>query len=649
MMLHRWSLSFAAPGRRSLSRPVSHHRPAAGGPLSVILLVGAVLLLSLTAPPASEAQVGALRQDEPSPTAASLGEVGEVPVNRYTGQPDVSIPLYEVESRALTVPITLRYQGGGIQVEEVPGWVGTGWTLEAGGAITRTVRGLPDDHGSGGFLYTGSEIDDVWSAAGGSSVEDYLGDGTMDASLDSYRQKVENREADPEPDQFFFNVAGQAGKFVLGADGEARTMPYRKWDFDYETDAGGEIEQWTVTTEDGTKYVFGGTTSARELSYKSPDMAGGNWTSTWHLMRIESPTGEDEIEFFYSSSPREIRYENTEYARAQVFVGSTKSSPDGTQPRDTWVETRQLERIEAAGETVVVEAADRSGVALEDNSDPLPKLTSIAVQTPGGAETRRFAFDYTENSSHGGRLLLNQVQEKGAGGSPVKKPYEFSYYDEKTLPGRLSNRVDHWGYYNGKYNGSDRIPETTYKHDGDVAHYDGANREPSFPHMKAGVLTRIDYPTGGRTDLEWEPHDYTFIGAYKEVGYEETSKAASVGAPEPGVSQSTTFTVEDPEGSSRAISFAMDFDLDDPNGACSGGCVEGNVLDESGNVVHSHNPGTKESGSISYAHDLALEPGTYTLEAINREGGSAGNTVLKVGAEWTERVDVDKKPAAGYR
>ena len=126
MMLHRWSLSFAAPGRRSLSRPVSHHRPAAGGPLSVILLVGAVLLLSLTAPPASEAQVGALRQDEPSPKAASLGEVGEVPVNRYTGQPDVSIPLYEVESRALTVPITLRYQGGGIQVEEVPGWVGTG-------------------------------------------------------------------------------------------------------------------------------------------------------------------------------------------------------------------------------------------------------------------------------------------------------------------------------------------------------------------------------------------------------------------------------------------------------------------------------------------------------------------------------------------
>lgn len=75
---------------------------------------------------AKNQQVGALRQNQPSPTAASLGKFGEVPVSLYTGTPNVTIPLHEVESQSLSVPIRLRYQGGGIKVQEVPSWVGTG-------------------------------------------------------------------------------------------------------------------------------------------------------------------------------------------------------------------------------------------------------------------------------------------------------------------------------------------------------------------------------------------------------------------------------------------------------------------------------------------------------------------------------------------
>src|SRR6266576_6703058 len=87
------------------------------------------------------AQVGAMRVTVPSPTAASLGRFGDVPVSLYTGVPDISIPLFTAKGRTLELPITLRYHAGGIRVEEIGSWVGIGWTLEAGGAVTRTVRG----------------------------------------------------------------------------------------------------------------------------------------------------------------------------------------------------------------------------------------------------------------------------------------------------------------------------------------------------------------------------------------------------------------------------------------------------------------------------------------------------------------------------
>ncbi len=89
--------------------------------------------------------IGSLRIGVPSPTAASLGKFGDIPVNLYTGTPNIEIPLYTVHGRTLQLPITLRYHASGIKVEEIAGWVGLGWALDAGGVITRTVKGLPDD------------------------------------------------------------------------------------------------------------------------------------------------------------------------------------------------------------------------------------------------------------------------------------------------------------------------------------------------------------------------------------------------------------------------------------------------------------------------------------------------------------------------
>ena len=82
-----------------------------------------------------------------SPNAASLWKYAELPVNLYTGIPSISIPIFEAKSGDLKVPITLSYHAGGIRFEEQASWVGLGWTLNAGGAISRNVKGIADEKG----------------------------------------------------------------------------------------------------------------------------------------------------------------------------------------------------------------------------------------------------------------------------------------------------------------------------------------------------------------------------------------------------------------------------------------------------------------------------------------------------------------------
>src|SRR5258708_35764953 len=82
-----------------------------------------------------------------SPTAASLGKYGDIPVSYHTGIPQISVPIYTVQSGSLKLPISLSYHASGLKVHEPAGWVGAGWALNAGGAITRTVVGSPDDRG----------------------------------------------------------------------------------------------------------------------------------------------------------------------------------------------------------------------------------------------------------------------------------------------------------------------------------------------------------------------------------------------------------------------------------------------------------------------------------------------------------------------
>jgi hypothetical protein len=76
----------------------------------------------------------------PAPNAASIIKNGMLSVNQNTGSPNVNIPLYSVSGQKLSLGVSLNYATTGLKVDEISGRVGMGWSLNAGGVVTRTLR-----------------------------------------------------------------------------------------------------------------------------------------------------------------------------------------------------------------------------------------------------------------------------------------------------------------------------------------------------------------------------------------------------------------------------------------------------------------------------------------------------------------------------
>ena len=130
----------------------------------------------------------------PSPTAYELGKYGYFPVSIYTGTATYSVPLYELKGKNLSLPISITYYSNGIKVDQVASNVGMGWSLNAGGVITRIIRGVNDDSDVNFPIPLPDDITTlpVWGQS----------------------EYVWNH-IDSEPDLYAYNFAGRSGKFVI--------------------------------------------------------------------------------------------------------------------------------------------------------------------------------------------------------------------------------------------------------------------------------------------------------------------------------------------------------------------------------------------------------------------------------------------------
>ena len=487
----------------------------------------------------------------PSPTASSLGKYADIPVSYHTGVPNISVPIYTVTEGDLSLPISISYHGAGIRVDEISSPIGLGWSLNAGGMISRTVHGGPDE----GYIHSRAMTNKAgwgWYKDGNFPNEIiYCEENSWDAfrmynAVDSTSCEIGNGclpcvtwyhdaalgAIDLEPDLYSFNVNGYSGKFFFDANRKAHFI--NSPDIYVEPiNTPGYFAAWKLVTPDGVRYYFGnyGGINATEKSYADPigvfaDFSDLIANTTWYLTRIESPSGNSWIK---------IEYDEEYYCfgnrQGQTFypwvTGNNANSADYLLAV-SYVQGRRIKRITSSSGGTVIDFVpslngredinySTSGRANNlSNNSTAKYITSVDVNSYGLHKRFDFAQDYFLSTiqcygctnfppydalQHKKRLRLNSITETD--GTNQLPPYTFLY--NTSLPSRYSLARDGQGYYNGK-EGNDGW----FQHGTQIPYFPplttGDDHMPDPAYMKAGTLYQMTFPTGRISLFDFEAH-----------------------------------------------------------------------------------------------------------------------------------------------
>jgi hypothetical protein len=416
-----------------------------------------------------------------TPMASNAGAASKFmsdQVNLFTGQPDISVPVFSYRSNnGIGMSIGLHYTGtGGLRLNEQASSVGLGWYLSYGGSVTRVVRGLPDDIPLKGFLYTAA------------IPADYRTNGN----------KYHFDTLDSQQDVFQFSFNGNSGKFFIRKNKEVILVPYSKLkvqpNFDPDPNI-GKLLSFTITTEDGVRYLF---KDGETTTHSSTGMHQG-YTSiytSWNLSDIISPFGADTIHYTYTNKSNTGTYgyplvylmppPYTSIYKVYNFSGSQSFAE------------KKIKSISLPNkQTVNFIYSPKYNYINSDSA--LQKITiSDSIFRSG------FFLDYTDTAEH---LFLKSVIPYTA--KERRKGYEF-YYEMDTYQstnflrdvGIVSTNVDDWGFNLGR---TTNLKTNFINTDYPSGVWD--NRIPSLAPTKKFVLSRMALPEGGNILYDYELND----------------------------------------------------------------------------------------------------------------------------------------------
>jgi len=452
---------------------------------------------------------------------------GEIPVDMYTGTPEIFIDLYTLTDHDLSENFRMIYNPNDVKPGASSAY-GLGWSLSVGGSISREVRGLPDDFSDGtrlGWLYNVnynnitnfSNTADLSKTTYGDELTDYNYINNLHYNIDT------------EPDLFRFSVGGVSGQFMFNNNGGISLIPYQDIlivpTYSGVSPAIQTITGWTITTNTGIVYTFNEPTSITKSITKSDALykntetgmkfferdfkqygTAVTYSPSWMLSTIKSFTG---ATLTYSYAPVTSSLPVVNNKVAQIFDASYATGCG------TWwnVSTFTLmdENTLATTTKTLYKISSSNGVWANvwggsggfDLYDP-----ARSTRNP----FKSFAFAYQSG-------MLSSITESGQCSSMA--PYQFSYN------GSIGNLVDFWGYCNGSSPDGTSHPllPTIYVYPSEPANeryrlypipsYSGTqivlngygDHRPST-NITLGMLNRIIYPSGGESDFAFEPNMY---------------------------------------------------------------------------------------------------------------------------------------------
>ncbi|WP_108808289.1 hypothetical protein [Aquimarina spinulae] len=590
----------------------------------------------------------------PSPEAASITKFVDMKINEYKGMIQQQIPLYQISDGTINLPISLSYQSGGFKVVESSSSIGLGWSLYAGGAVTRSVNGLPDDNSgtTKGFLTVSSEVD-----------YDYLSHGEKNQTRYSYLQSIAQGCYDSQPDIFNFNFNGYSGKFhfdwggniIISSESEVTITPIQN------NGNLSKIEGWIFKTPNGFTYTFRAneTTTNIKSGTSLCYLAQGGFNSSWYLTKISDALGKRNLFFEYDTYT--IQDHNIIKSQSRTHPTGGNSQCGGTisgtlQYNSTNIDIggRALRRIYS--DTSPVEVLFVAGTnKVMDTSTDFYAIAEIQVKNRV-QNTMIKKFNLT-HSYETGRLTLKSIQEFGKTNLGLP-PYTFFYHG--SLPSRGSTKKDHWGYPNAN-SGQDLLPPYFIHTSGNkFASFGTANRSPDFEGSRNGILYKIGYPTGGYDVYTYEQNTYGHIGGLQLDEFEVNKANPQVSATGDSAHGCTSVVTD-----TDTKSFTIPANPANPGAKIltkvsghvkkytedyfsAGKTPKAKLIDSQGNIIY----------QVSLTHNnineyIELLPGQYTLsaEATWRDCDITSRDIATMSVLYDEPTNIRlyEKPAGGVR
>ena len=468
--------------------------------------------------------------------------------NLHTGSILLEIPLYTYQDKDFEIPVSIQYVSSGYKTHASIGSLGLGWHLNAGGYITRQVKGIPDEKSVNHIAW----IDNVLTSSRGKidgymrwhkeifshpndffSLISRIGHTLRtDTDIDYFGIRDSrfggNFFIETEPDLFTFNFLGHRGNFkqyegrihifdTTSPEGEYQVEII---DFQHEPFSRGVKIQ--IITGDGYKYTFkdGIPFASNQISMGHIPLYGlsSTYSTYYPLVEIEAPNGRKVIFeynqkesnqtahwYFSRASDWDVegfapsnRVQSGMVYKAELVMPISKINIDNTD-----IIFNYNARVH---DTIDIKANPRQ----EENYTLLPApslLSSIVVKNKLHSRNNKdfhFFYHFRGNGYKNSRQvqLLKEILdfEKGY--------YLLDYYDEnKPFPTLLRGR-DYWGYSNNSP--QERLPDVHWDITTNVEMIEDSPYEPDFKFARQGMLKKLMYPTGGYTKYYYEPHDYAY-------------------------------------------------------------------------------------------------------------------------------------------
>ncbi|WP_367330213.1 hypothetical protein [Sphingobacterium multivorum] len=428
-----------------------------------------------------------------SPNAASLLSYNQSSVNGYTGQIGLNVPIWHIESKGLSLNLSLGYNSGGNKVEDIASWVGLGWNLSGLPMISRQVRGLPDEE-PGGYI----------EGYQGRTMEYYVNNFEGSTLYNDFKTSSATNPVDTEADVFYLSLSNFSGRFFYDQiSNRFLTEEITDIKIVYDRNA----NSFTVTDDSGIVYTF----SVGETSQLNGTGPGRSTVNSWLPSKIENSTKTSSIQIDYTLE-NQLSYRigsNLKYIQFGPNINGNLN--DNFSFLTSLVKSYMPSVITYDGGKIkfiknIAEREDLVGgyslnkVIISDSKDNVISQTDFQYSYIAGSSTAT----YRSNKW----MFLDSVSIIGSTGNFSQK-YRFNYETNAIPSSRISYAQDWWGYYNGAITNTNLIGPSMVTVPGQTSklHIDGSNRLVNEQYSQFGILKKVQYPTGGSAEYSYENNE----------------------------------------------------------------------------------------------------------------------------------------------